>query len=474
MKKLTALTPLLIFLSLVGCELTDHTDDDTENNGFETAEVADVFSKNCATSGCHAGSNPPDGLSLESHSDLLAGSFDRPVTGSSNYGGEVVIPYRPDKSLLYQVVSNNLSSEMSVDHSILSSTELQTLSDWIEDGAKNSTGNVPFTTPESYRIFVCNQSSDVVSVIDGTNDVVSRIGNVDITDNFNDKPHMVKEFGDYYYVTLIASGRFLKIRKSDNQIVAQLAGLEYPGMIQIMDSGTRVYVSRSSTAPGIYSSVYFIDIVNMVLLKEIDLVVQGLPHGIVLSPDNAKLYVANLTSNVIHIINTSINEVSSLINFSEDHQPMQTAISPDGLYLYVSARGTSRLLVIETQTAQIEFQVPLNSNPMQLSVSPDGSKIYVSSMGGDVVEVVTKSGFSWSKTNEISHPAFNLLHGSDLTADGRYLYVSSRNTDGAFVPPYLVKEEGIPGSVGVIDTQTESVIKVIEIEEFGSGLVVEK
>ena len=81
---------------------------------------------------------------------------------------------------------------------------------------------------------------------------------------------------------------------------------------------------------------------------------------------------------------------------------------------------------------------------------------------------------TWTKTKEINHPGFSMLHGCDITADDRYVYVSSRNTNDLFKPYFDVENEGPPGTIGIIDTQTDEVVKLIEIEQFGSGLVVEK
>jgi DNA-binding beta-propeller fold protein YncE len=89
------------------------------------------------------------------------------------------------------------------------------------------------------------------------------------------------------------------------------------------------------------------------------------------------------------------------------------------------------------------------------------------------VNVIQKNGKSWTKIKEITHPGFRMLHGCDITSDDRYVYVSSRNDDGGFRPYFSVTGENNPGTVGIIDTQTDEVIKLIEIEEFGTGLVVE-
>ena len=54
-------------------------------------------------------------------------------------------------------------------------------------------------------------------------------------------------------------------------------------------------------------------------------------------------------------------------------------------------------------------------------------------MGGNVVDVLTRVNESTLQlTNAISHPAFSMLHGCDITADDRYAYVSSRNLNGNY------------------------------------------
>ena len=83
-------------------------------------------------------------------------------------------------------------------------------------------------------------------------------------------------------------------------------------------------------------------------------------------------------------------------------------------------------MVYDTSADTLITSVPLNLMPMHIAVNSTGNKIYVGSMGAHVVMVVEKDGNMWTKTNEISHPGFNMLHGADLTADDKYLFVSSQ------------------------------------------------
>jgi YVTN family beta-propeller protein len=447
---------------------------DENNNGFETKEVAEVFAIKCATSGCHTGSSPSSGLALKTHSEVLQGSSNRSGGTVQNYGGDVVIPFRLDESLLYQFISDNVTPIAPHDALNLTQDQKSTIQQWIEDGAKDNNGKIPFSNP-SYRVYVCNQASDKISVIDGDSKVVSAIIDVDFL-QFMDSPHYVEAEGGFIYVTLISAGKLLKISTSDYSTVGEVSGITKAGMIKISPEETKAYISRSTTAlPNEFGSIVVVDIMNMTLIKDITLPYPtgGVPHGIALTPDGSKLYVANLTLDRISIIDAINDEYVDDIVLPIGTEPMQTSISPDGKYLYISARGTNMLLVIDTVTESVIAEVALPPGPMHIAISSDGNTIYVPSMMGNVVNVISKSGSSWLKISEISHDGFNMLHGAELTHDDKYLYVSSRNTNGFFKPHFSVNGEGPPGTIGIIDTETGEVVKLIEIEEFGSAISIE-
>jgi DNA-binding beta-propeller fold protein YncE len=474
--RILLLFALRLSFFFLGCSIEPVTpeepDIDEMNNGFESRAVAEVFVTNCATSGCHTGNTPASGLGLKTHSETIIGSTDRSGGTIPNYGGDVVIPFRTTESLLYQFLLGEITPIAPHDAVNLTQDQINTIQQWLENGTKDNNGAVPFSNP-SYRVYVCNQASDKISVIDGDSKVVSGIIDVDFIPT-PDSPHMVKERDGFIYVTLIGSAKFLKINTSDYSIVGEVNDIIKAGMIQISPDGTKAYISRSSTSQPNFDQIVVIDLINMQKIKDILLPAPGVPHGIALTPDGSKLYVANLSLDLISIVDAVNDVYDSDIVLPQGTEPMQAAISPDGAYLYISARGTGKLLVIDTQTKTIFAEVVLRPMPMHISVASHGQTIYVGSMMANVLQVIEKDGPSWTKTREISHPGFSMLHGVDLTTDNRYLYVSSRNTDGNFDPQFVVTGEGPPGTIGIIDTQTFEVIKLIEIEEHGAGLVVEK
>jgi len=478
MKKVKLVAVLMVtILVIVSCR-DNNNPVDTEKTytsvGFSDERVGKILETNCTTSGCHAGSNPANGLSLESHGNLMLGSSSRAYKETTNGGGAVVIPFRPEESLLYRMISGQTTPSMPMGRGILASGDIEIIKTWIENGARDENDVVPLPG-EGYTVYACSQNADRINVVDGDLNNVIRIINTDFISE-NDAPHMVKYSDGYIYATTIKSGKLLKIRSDDFTIVTATEGLEYPGMIQINTSGTKAYVSRSSTAPGSYSSIYEINLADMKLIREIVLPVEGIPHGIALSHDDKTLYVANLTKNRISIVDAETGDLKNDISLSGsvDHQPMQTAISPDDKYLYISARGTGKLLVMDTGSLEIISEVAVGPGPMHLAIKSDGSKIYVPTMMNGKVNVVTFDGSEWTKTGEISHPAFMMPHGCDITPDDKFLYVSFRNTEGMYQPHYPNPLNPAPGLLAVIDLRNETVLKYTEIGAYGSGLTVKK
>ena len=470
------LLSLSLALFLYHCTLVEPDDKNKDvNYEYETEAVANILNKTCAVSGCHSGSNPSNGLTTTNQSDIINGSSKRPYQSNVFYGGDVIIPFNVEKSLIMQFVKGEITSPTSYNHKILSTSQISTLSKWIGSGAKNNKGEIPFENPNSYRVYVCNSGSENISTLDGTKKIVSHLTNLHDDSEFEDKPYWVEEYGAYYYVTLSASNKFLKIRKSDNSVVASIGNVADVGIIKINSNGTRAYISTASTTQATNNVVYVINTNDMSLYKKITFARSGLLHGIALDKNRKQLYVADAINNIIYIINTQNNTViDKQFSLTTNYHPLFIEVSKDGNFLYASAKNTNELLVFNAGSQALVTKVPLLSTPMGITISNNGSKIYIASNVGNAIDVVTKSGNFWSKTNSISHPTMSMPFGIDITSDNTYLYVTNQNSNGKFIPTYKVKDEENISTISIISTETETVVKVIEVEEEAAGIVVEK
>ncbi len=312
-------------------------------------------------------------------------------------------------------------------------------------------------------------------MIDGTEKVVSYL-----TDLYNplaesDTPYWVAEYGAFYYVTLSSAGQFVKLRKSDNSVVSVISGLSDAGVIKINRDGSKAYVSRTSTSSYFYSSIFVVNLNLMTVKKEISFGDNGLLHGLALDITRGYLYIADAYNNKVLVVNTLTDQIIDVrYTLTKDYQPYFLEVSLNGNYLYITASNTDQLLIASTNSRLVIATVNLLSEPMGVTVSSTGQKIFVASRGGDAVEVITKVSDSWSKTNTITHPTMSMPFGIDITSNDSYVYLTNQNQDGEFVPAYRVKGEGDISTITIINARTETVEKVIEVEENAAGIAVEK
>jgi len=478
----------LIFLLLSGCSENEEPsiDIDSQFNGFESYAVAEILTKNCALPECHRGGTSENNLSFESYSKMIQGSIGRhfgehdhgktnpKITHETPYGGSPVVPFDAKNSLLYNLIMGNVENSvlrMPYEKEPLSQLQIDILKDWINNGAKDFNGNVPYSGPN--KVFVCNQGSDEIYEIDADYMVVSRVLDVDVNPPAIDQPNNVQIHGNYYYVTLISAGQFLKIDISTNQIVAKVTGLEVPGMIAVSPDGKIAYVSKSSTASPVYGEIYVIDIETMTKKESISIPI-GLPHSIQLTEDGNNLYVADMDKDRIYLINTTTREIEDQIILSTTspatYEPMHIYLSPDGNYLYANNRTSSTMMIIDTQTKQILQEISIQHHPMQAAISPDGNKIYVVSLHMPYITIVEKAGTTWTKTEFQNADAFHHLYGADLSPDGRYLYVTCSNDENDFSPPYEIPGKERPSLLCIFDTQLRELVKVLDIGSYSTGI----
>lgn len=130
-----------------------------------------------------------------------------------------------------------------------------------------------------------------------------------------------------------------------------------------------------------------------------------MPRGIVYDPANGKIYVANFGSNTISIIDTSNNNVSTILTGSTGG-PNGVAFDPMNGFVYVPDFSGTRLNVIDTATNTFISPVTLPSAPYYYYTifDPVNSDIYITS-GSNVAIVQTQTQF----TVTVVHNHINIL-----------------------------------------------------------------
>ena len=183
--------------------------------------------------------------------------------------------------------------------------------------------------------------------------------------------------------------------------------------------------------------------------------VGSFPYGVAVSPDDSRVYVANLGSNTVSVIDTASNTVTDTIPVGGP--PAGVAVSPDGSRVYVvnqcgSSTCNGTVLVIDTATGQVTGSpIPVGNIPVGVAVSPDGSRVYVTHLSNTVSVIDTAND-----TVTATIPVGNFPKGVAVSPDGSRVYVANNSS----------------GTVSVIDTASNTVTDTISVGNSPVGVAV--
>ena len=183
------------------------------------------------------------------------------------------------------------------------------------------------------RVFVANESSNSVTVVDG--DSFQVIATVDAR-NHATHDLAVSRDGRWLFATNLASGRLSAINTRALETVASIA------------TGDRA-------------------------------------HVVTLTNDNRQAWVANIGENTISIVDTGTFRILGTIAVGKG--PTGLTFSRDGRFAYVSNQGDKTVEVIDTASHRVIKAIPVGTNPHFLVLGPDG-RIWGTNTGGTDIYVI--------------------------------------------------------------------------------------
>lgn len=114
----------------------------------------------------------------------------------------------------------------------------------------------------------------------------------------------------------------------------------------------------------------------------------GRPRSVAFLPDGSRAYVACETSGSVAVIDTASHKQIAKIQLPEGSLPMGTAMSTDGKELFVSTGRKNTVALIDTTKNEVSATVPVGTRAWGIALSPDGSKLYSANGASDDVSVV--------------------------------------------------------------------------------------
>jgi YVTN family beta-propeller protein len=150
----------------------------------------------------------------------------------------------------------------------------------------------------------------------------------------------------------------------------------------------------------------------------------------------ARVIQTNSAGDSLHVIDPATNKIVGTIEGIE--APHGTVISPDGARIYVTEEGTKTIDAVDSRTLKVIKKIPLSAHPNNLAVTPDGKKVYVGIItqpgAVDVIDTATL-------TNIKTIPVQGGIHNVYVTPDGKFAVAGSV----------------VSGIINAIDTATDTI-----------------
>lgn len=221
--------------------------------------------------------------------------------------------------------------------------------------------------------------------------------------------------------------------------------------VVINDAGTFAYVVSQEKA-----KLYVVDLVNKKITNVTTLGEGSEPHGLRLSSDNLKLFVALIGGRAIAEVD--------LTDYSIREYPLsgaviQTAVTSDGNYVFGSVYDTKKVAWINTLTNEQGYLgLPEDAKgSVQLYPTPDSKYLYVVNQGyyfdqptGNTVYRINIEEKSVDRIITVG----DAPHGIVVDKAGRFVYVTN-----------LLSKD-----MSIIDTQSNKEVARIKIGEMPNGI----
>lgn len=313
-------------------------------------------------------------------------------------------------------------------------------------------GNKLASGMPGYRIYTANEDEATVSVIDSaTMQVVQTVP-------VGQGPHnvQVSPDGQYVFVVESNSNTLSAINTTTNIVTNTFAVGQGAAHVVISPDFSKAYVTVAEmiedagmdmSGNQTSGNVYVIDLQSGNLAAKIP--VGRMPHGLRLSDDGV-LFVADMDSNQVSVINAQSNQAVKAINVG--NKPVQVAITPDNKYVFVTLNDDGKVAVIDKATLTVINTIPVGKNPIQLYSTPDSKFVYVANTGSADISVIDTATMSVTKTI----PAGEKAHGVAVSKDGKIVAVTNTASN----------------DVTVIDTSTNEVIGTVPVGKGPNGVTI--
>jgi len=228
------------------------------------------------------------------------------------------------------------------------------------------------------RLLVLNKDEDTVSVIETQQGRCLQVVPV------GGHPHEVAISSDgataYVSNAMGNSVSILDTKAKEETGRIEHNEFQFPHDLKISPDGTKLYIAVT------YANKIFIYERPSHRLLKILPTGQRLSHMLSSTPDWKTLYIPNLGSNTLSVLNTETDEIEKHISVGK--KPEGVAVHPSGDFLYVANQDENNVYVVSTEHHGILAKCLIGDLPVRLVFSPNGKLAFTANRLSHDVSVI--------------------------------------------------------------------------------------
>src|SRR5213594_3127835 len=227
--------------------------------------------------------------------------------------------------------------------------------------------------------------------------------------------------GYLVFVSNERSGDVTVIDGSSDAVVATIPVGKRPRGIHVAPDGTRVFVTLSGSprmAPGVDEnrapadkSADGLGVIDPLTRKLIDRWHVGSdPEQFAISKDGKFAFIANEDDASALIVDLNSGQPRGIAKIDTGGRPRSVAFLPNGSRAYAACENGGYLAVIDARSHQLwsKIQLPTGSLPMGTAISNDGKELYVSTGRGNTVAIINTDNNGVATTIPVGNRAWGI------------------------------------------------------------------
>lgn len=187
---------------------------------------------------------------------------------------------------------------------------------------------------------------------------------------------------------------------------------------------------------------------------------------IAITADDRYVWSVNPDNNSVSVFNVRRDANKKVADVRVGKEPWCVAITPDARKVYVTNMASGTVSVIDARYYYVIDTIEVGTEPFGCAITPDGKLLYVANQSSDSVSVINTRR---DRVVDTIYDVGSKPHGLAIDADGGKVYVTQflalpRARDPRPLTQSEGADDGREGRVSVIDTRSNRVVQTVTLD----------